>query len=112
MGLSARAGVDRVLAALADPHRRYVVELLRERPRTAGELARAVGLNPPALSRHLQSLRRSGLIEGRHPEFDARVRVYSLRAEPIVNLKKWIEETERLWTLQLGSFKEHMERGK
>jgi hypothetical protein len=46
MGLSARAKVDRVLAALADPHRRRVVELLRERPRTAGEIARAVGLNP------------------------------------------------------------------
>ena len=112
MGLSARASVDRVLAALADPHRRYLVELLRERPRTAGDLARAVGLNPPALSRHLQSLRRSGLVEGHHPEFDARVRVYSLKPEPMLHLKKWLEETERLWSLQLGAFKEHMERSK
>jgi DNA-binding transcriptional ArsR family regulator len=89
MGLSARAKVDRVLAALADPHRRRVVELLRERPRTAGEIASAVRLNPPALSRHLRSLRRSGLIEESHPEFDARVRIYSLRPMPMADLKRW-----------------------
>lgn len=110
--MSARASVDRVLAALADPHRRQVVELLRERPRTAGDLARAVGLNPPALSRHLRSLRLNGLIEERHPEFDARVRVYSLRPEPMVHLKKWLEETERLWSLQLSALREHMERAR
>jgi len=55
-------------------------------------------------------LRASGLIEESHPEFDARVRVYSLRPEPMVHLKKWLEETERLWSLQLSSFREHMER--
>jgi DNA-binding transcriptional ArsR family regulator len=110
MGLSARAKVDRVLAALADPHRRRVVELLRERPRTAGEIARAVGLNPPALSRHLRSLRRSGLIEESHPEFDARVRVYSLRPAPMADLKRWLEETERLWVEQISAFKSHVER--
>ena len=112
MGLSARAKVDRVLATLADPHRRRVVELLRERPRTAGEIARAVGLNPPALSRHLRSLRRSGLVEESHPEFDARVRVYSLRPAPMADLKRWLEETERLWVEQMAAFKGHVERDK
>ncbi len=110
MGLSAPAKVDRVLAALADPHRRRVVELLRERPRTAGEIARAVGLNPPALSRHLRSLRRSGLVEESHPEFDARVRIYSLRPTPRADLKRWLEETERLWVEQVAAFKSHVER--
>jgi len=112
MALSSRASVDRVLAALADPRRRQVVDLLRERPRTAGDLARAVGLNPPALSRHLRSLRRGGLVEERHPEFDARVRVYSLRPAPMLHLKKWLEETERLWSLQLSAFREHMEHAR
>jgi DNA-binding transcriptional ArsR family regulator len=112
MVLSSRASVDRVLAALADPHRRRVVELLRARPRPAGEIARAVGLNPPALSRHLRSLRKSGLVEESHPEFDARVRIYSLRPEPMTHLKKWLEETERLWSEQLGAFKERVERAR
>jgi DNA-binding transcriptional ArsR family regulator len=110
MGLRAPAKVDRVLAALADPHRRRVVELLRERPRTAGEIARAVGLNPPALSRHLRSLRKSGLVEESHPEFDARVRVYSLRPAPMADLKRWLEETERLWVERIAAFKAHVER--
>jgi DNA-binding transcriptional ArsR family regulator len=112
MGLSAQAKVDRVLAALADPHRRRVVELLRERPRTAGEIASAVRLNPPALSRHLRSLRRSGLIEESHPEFDARVRIYSLRPTPMADLKRWLEETERLWVEQMATFKSHVERAR
>ncbi len=110
MVLSAQARVDRILSALADPHRRRVVELLRERPRTAGELARTVGLNPPALSRHLRSLRRSGLVDESHPEFDARVRIYSLRPAPMADLKKWLDETERLWAEQMASFKSHTER--
>jgi DNA-binding transcriptional ArsR family regulator len=112
MGLTARAEVDRVLAALADPHRRRVVELLRERPRRAGELAQAVGLNPSALSRHLRTLRSSGLIEESHPGFDARVRVYTLRPKPMEHLRNWLQETERLWSVQLSAFKAHVERAR
>jgi DNA-binding transcriptional ArsR family regulator len=101
--------VDRTLAALADPYRRRVIELLRERPRRAGELAQAVGLAPPAMSRHLTLLRRSGLVEETHPEFDARVRIYALRPQAMDALKSWLTETERLWTEQLASFKAHVE---
>ncbi|MGH6888078.1 MAG: ArsR/SmtB family transcription factor [Rhizomicrobium sp.] len=102
--------LDRTLAALADPHRRQVIELLRKRPHRAGELAEVVGLNPPALSRHLRTLKAGGLIEEIHPEFDARVRIYSLRPKPMANLKAWLEQTERLWAEQLASFKAHLER--
>ena len=104
------AALDRTLAALADPHRRRVIELLRERPRRAGELADAVGLNPPALSRHLRTLKASGLIDEQHPAFDARVRIYSLRPKPMAHLKAWLEQTEQLWQLQLAAFKAHLER--
>jgi DNA-binding transcriptional ArsR family regulator len=105
-----RAGIDRTFAALADPHRRRVVELLGERPRRAGELAGVLGLNPSALSRHLRTLKAGGLIEEAHPDFDARVRVYSLKAGAIAELKAWLAETERLWTEQLAAFKAHLER--
>ena len=104
------AALDRTLAALADPHRRQVVELLRDRPRRAGELAQAAGLSAPAMSRHLRTLRRSGLVEETSPDFDARVRVYQLRPEPMVHLLRWLEETERLWTVQLAAFKAHVEK--
>lgn len=104
------ADLDRTLAALADPHRRRMIELLRVRPRRAGELAEAVGLNPPALSRHLRSLKAGGLVEDSHPEFDARVRIYRLRPKPMADLRAWLERTERLWTAQLAAFKDHVER--
>jgi DNA-binding transcriptional ArsR family regulator len=105
------AAFDLSMAALADPHRRRVVELLRERPYRAGEIAEAVGLNPPALSRHLRTLKASGWIEEAHPEFDARVRIYQLRPEAIGNLRQWLDETERLWSRQLLAFKAHIEGG-
>ncbi|MEW6644684.1 MAG: metalloregulator ArsR/SmtB family transcription factor [Pseudomonadota bacterium] len=108
--MTTAATLDRTLAALADPARRRVIELLREQPRRAGELADAVGLNPPALSRHLRTLKATGLIEESHPAFDARVRIYSLRPQPMTELKRWLEETEQLWTTQLGAFKAHLER--
>ena len=103
------AALDRTLAALADPHRRRVVELLRERPRPAGDLARAVGVAPPAMSRHLRALREGGIVEESHPAFDARVRIYALRAEPMMDLLRWLEETERMWSEQLSALKRHVE---
>jgi DNA-binding transcriptional ArsR family regulator len=108
--LTAALTVDGILAALADPHRRRVIELLGEQPRRAGELAEAVGLSPPALSRHLRILKTSGLIGEAHPDFDARVRIYTLRPQPMASLKAWLEQTERLWIEQLAAFKAHLER--
>ena len=102
--------LDQTLLALADPHRRKVVELLRAGPRRAGEIAEALGLTPPALSRHLRHLKASGLIADNHPAFDARVRVYALTPKPIATLKAWLDETESLWAEQLSAFKAHVER--
>lgn len=108
--MSAKRDVDSTLAALADPARRRVVELLGERPRRAGELADALKLPAPAMSRHLRALKQSGLVEETHPEFDARVRIYTLKAGAMNELKKWIADTERLWMDQLSAFKAHVEK--
>jgi DNA-binding transcriptional ArsR family regulator len=104
------AELDRTLAALADPNRRRVVEVLSRGPRAAGELARELELSAPAMSRHLRTLRQSGLVEESHPEFDARVRIYALRPEPMADLLRWLREAERLWSEQLLAFKAHLER--
>jgi len=106
--VSAAVKLDQTLAALADPHRRRVVELLGERPHRAGELAEAAGLTPPAMSRHLRTLRLSGLVEERHDGFDARVRVYQLRPEPMADLASWLKQTEAMWAAQLTAFRDHM----
>ena len=107
--MSAKA-LDDTLAALADPTRRRVVEMLRKRPRRAGELARAFRMSPPAMSRHLRVLRTRGLVEEERVEDDARVRVYRLRPERFRDLQDWLETLEALWTDQLESFKQHAER--
>ncbi|MFL9875631.1 ArsR/SmtB family transcription factor [Paraburkholderia megapolitana] len=104
------ASLDRTLSALADPNRRQVVDLLRERPMRAGDLAEATGLSPQAMSRHLRVLRASKLIEESSDAFDARVRIYVLKSAAMRELKMWLEQTEQLWATQLQAFKAHVER--
>ena len=105
------AALDRMLSALADPKRRRTIELLGERPRSAGELAGELGLAAPAMSRHLRALKEGGLVEDGHPYFDARVRIYSLKQGATDDLKRWLAETEALWSHQLAAFKAHVEGG-
>ena len=105
-----RAQLDRTFAALADPTRRGVVDLLRKRPRRAGELAAAFDMSPPAMSRHLRVLRKTGLVEEEELEDDARVRVYRLKRAPFSALRQWLDDVEEFWGGQLASFKSHAER--
>lgn len=102
--------VDRVFAALADPHRRRAVELLGQRPHRAGELASALDLPAPAVSRHLRLMKQCGLVEESHPEFDARVRIYALKDGAMTELKHWLASTEAMWTAQLAALKAHVEK--
>src|ERR1700716_1288159 len=86
--------LDMTLLALADPTRRRVVELLRRRPQRAGDIAAALSVSAPRLSRHLRVLRKNGLIEDPGVDHDARVRVYRLRPERFAILRSWLEEVE------------------
>ena len=104
------SNLDRTLAALADPHRRRAIDLLRERPHRAGELAQAMRLSFPAMSRHLRTLRRSGLVEEERDEFDSRVRIYRLRPEAIAALRTWLAQTDALWARQLTALKAHLQK--
>ena len=101
--------IDRALSALSDPTRRAVVDLLRTQPRRAGELADALDMSAPALSRHLRVLRKSGVIIDDVVEEDARVRLYRLQPETFATLRGWLDEVESFWGDQLQSFKAHAE---
>jgi DNA-binding transcriptional ArsR family regulator len=98
------------LAALADPTRQRVVELLRQRPRRAGELAAAAGVSPAALSRHLRVLRAGGLVEVDGVESDARLRVYRLRQPPFAALQAWLDQVHAHWGEHLDAFAAHANR--
>jgi DNA-binding transcriptional ArsR family regulator len=105
------AEVDQTLAALADPARRAIVELVRQRPQRPSEVAAALGVTRPALSRHLGVLRRAGLISERIADDDARAHILELRPERLAGLRTWLDEVEGFWTEQLAAFKAHAERG-
>jgi DNA-binding transcriptional ArsR family regulator len=102
--------VDQTLAALADPTRRGVIDLLRRKPRRASEIARALSMSPPAMSRHLRVLKKTGLVANDELEGDARVRVYRLEHAPFAELRTWLDEVEAFWSTQLEAFKAHAER--
>jgi DNA-binding transcriptional ArsR family regulator len=102
--------VDGTLAALADPTRRGVIDLLRKKPRPAGELALALDMSAPALSRHLRVLRREGLVEESRDEDDARLRIYQLRREPFEELQAWLARVETFWSDQLDAYRVHVAR--
>lgn len=108
MTASARA-LDRTFHALSDKVRRDVVLLLGDEPRRASELADALALPRPAMSKHLKVLREAGLVEEREDREDARARVYRLRRESIEGAREWLGEVEAFWGAQLDAFKAHVE---
>lgn len=98
------------IAALSDPTRRGVVTLLAHGPQRAGDIAAALGMTPPTLSRHLRVLRQAGLIADDEPEHDARVRLYRLQPAALDPLRDWLAELEAFWGDQLVAFKAHAEK--
>jgi DNA-binding transcriptional ArsR family regulator len=102
--------VEGVFAALADPTRRRVVQILGQRPHRAGELAEAAGTSPPVMSRHLRVLLEAGLVADERVPGDARLRVFRLQRAPLVAVQAWLDQVQAHWNEQLGAFKRHVER--
>jgi DNA-binding transcriptional ArsR family regulator len=75
--------------ALADSHRRAIVEMLGERGRTVGELASALPISRPAVSRHLRLLREAGLVTG---EPQGTRRVYHLQSQGLQAVQAYLIE--------------------
>jgi DNA-binding transcriptional ArsR family regulator len=94
-------------SALADPHRRAVLELLLERPRAVGELVQRLGLTQPGTSKHLRVLREAGLVSART---EAQRRVYALEPRRLVELDDWLAPYRRLWEERLDALERHLDR--
>jgi len=101
--------MDEVLHALADESRRTVLEILREHPASAGELADALPIARPGVSRHLRVLREAGLVDVRR---DAQRRIYTLRPEAFVEVDDWLSNYRRLWETRLDALHTEIARGK
>ena len=101
--------MEAVLQALADPHRRTVLDALRDRPATVGVLAELLPIARPGVSRHLRVLREAGLVEVRQ---EAQFRVYSLRPEPLAEIDEWLSQYRAMWESRMAALHTEIARGK
>jgi DNA-binding transcriptional ArsR family regulator len=93
-------------AALAEPHRRQILDLLRGGERSVNDLVERLRMSQPGVSKHLRVLRRAGLVDVR-PE--GRVRWYGLRAQPLAEVDAWLEPYRALWSDRLDALERHLE---
>jgi DNA-binding transcriptional ArsR family regulator len=93
-------------AALAEPSRRRILDLLREGERSVNDLVARLRLSQPGVSKHLRVLREAGLVEVR-PE--GRRRWYTLRAAPLAEVDEWLAPYRELWSGQLDALERHLE---
>jgi DNA-binding transcriptional ArsR family regulator len=89
------------LSALAEPNRLRIVELLRDKPYSVGEIADRLRLRQPQVSKHLRVLSEAGLVEVRPV---AQQRIYQLQAKPFEELDSWLETFRRIWDTRLDTF--------
>jgi DNA-binding transcriptional ArsR family regulator len=91
---------------LAEPARRDILDLLRERERSVGDLVERLSLSQPGVSKHLRVLRDAGLVVVR-PE--AQRRWYQLRAEPLAEIDAWLGPYRRFWSSRLDALERHLD---
>jgi DNA-binding transcriptional ArsR family regulator len=97
--------VSLALEVLAEPHRRQILDLLRESEQPVGALVSALPLSQPAVSKHLRVLREAGLVSVR---VDAQRRLYCVRAEPLRELDEWLAPYRRMWAERLDDLGQHL----
>lgn len=95
-----------IFEVLAEPHRRQILELLRQGERPAGDFVESLGLAQPTVSKHLKLLREHGLVSVRQ---DAQRRLYRLRAEPLRELETWLAPYRVLWADRLAALERHLD---
>lgn len=93
-------------AALAEPHRRQILDLLRDGERSVGDLVDRLGLSQPGVSKHLRVLREARLVRARAA---GKQRLYGLRAKPLAEVDAWLEPYRALWSDRLDALERHLD---
>jgi DNA-binding transcriptional ArsR family regulator len=91
--------MEAAAAAIADPTRRRVLELVRDRELAAGAIAGEFEISRPAVSRHLRVLRQAGLVNERR---EGRLRLYRADPAPLGELSAWLDA---YWSGRLAALK-------
>jgi DNA-binding transcriptional ArsR family regulator len=96
-----------VFTAIADPTRRAILDAIRGRERSAGEIASLFPVSRPAVSRHLRVLRQAGLVRERRV---AQARLYSLEPAPLLDVERWLDHYKVFWATRLHELKRVVEQ--
>ena len=99
-------GTD-VFAAIGDPTRRKVLDMLSRRPLPAGQIAAQFRVSRPAISQHLHVLRRARLVAAQRC---GREQIYRLSAEPLQDVHDWLEHYRQFWSAKIGALGEYLDR--
>lgn len=94
-------------AALADPTRRHIVEMLSEGELSAGEISRRFEISAPAVSQHLKALKSARLVRVR---IDAQRRIYALDPEGLANVEAWLGRVRRFWNPKLDALEHELRK--
>jgi DNA-binding transcriptional ArsR family regulator len=92
--------IEATLQALLDPHRRSILDVLREGEQPVAELVKKVGLGQPGMSKHLKVLRDAGIVT---VQKSAQQRIYALRPDAMAGLDDWLRPYRELWTNSLDA---------
>lgn len=96
------------LSALGEPNRLHIVELLRERPRSVGEITARLRLSQPLVSKHLRVLSGAGIVTARP---DAQRRIYQLQPRPFAELETWLGTFRPTWHARLDTLEKVLREG-
>ena len=105
--MQATDSLSRTFAALADPTRRAILSRLKAGPATMGELAAPFRMTRPAVSQHVKVLCDAGLVER---QVQAQWRSCTLRAAPLDEAERWVEEHRAAWNTRFDHLDEHLAR--
>lgn len=92
---------------IVEPNRRAILSLLASSEQSVGEIERQLGMQQPAVSKHLRVLREAGFVEA---TVDAQRRVYRLRPEPLQEVDDWLAQFRQFWSARVDALERHLDR--
>lgn len=104
-GMARAATTTDAFNAIAEPQRRQILDLLKERERPVSEVADALGISQPGASKHLRVLREVELVRVRG---DGRRRVYGLDARGLQPVHAWVGGFEQFWSESFDRLNEYV----
>ena len=102
----ARARTESAFGAIADPTRRAILDLVRVREMSAGDIARRFPVSRPAIAKHVRVLRQAGLLRERR---EATQRFYSLDPAALEDVDRWLAPYRMFWAARLTDLKRVVE---